>query len=286
MVPEGDARMATKTVAFIPTRERAYALELAKQVAPLVDKLYVLGKNVKFNVDKLPDEVQYIEREPYNGIADARNMAVGIAVKEHADYVLMLDDDVRFNDELISFLKFGIEKFPCIGAVASSSRVMYHWAESVEPNIPFRMDGMASQFVLYRLEALLDIAERSGKPPFGRVNTMEDLYSSVLMWEHGWAILKTHSPDMFHNVIVARTSKSESMGGQPIAERDELMPYAVEQLQPHKGPGKVLQWITLKWNRDKQQYRHHLRYNYDVMCENVINRWGIQGYSDNKGRHW
>lgn len=279
--------MASKVVAFIPTRERSFALELAKQVAPLVDKLYVLGKRVKFDISKLPSYIEYIERPPYNGIADARNMAVNIAVKENADYVLMLDDDVKFNDDLIGFMKTGIETFPCVGAVASSSRVMYHWAETAQtqPNIPFRMDGMASQFALYRLETLVEIGGNSCAP-FGSVNTMEDLYSSLLMWENGWAILKTHHPDMCHNVIVARTSKSADMGGQPVSERNELMLDAVKQLDQFRGEGHVLRSISLRWNPRKQQYKHFLRYDYDQMCRNVLDRWGIQGYSDNRGRHW
>lgn len=279
--------MIKRLAIFIPTRERDCALQLANQVAEEAEYVYVLGRDVKFNPAELHPSVKFIKRTDYCGLACVRNMICSIALNDtDAKYILMIDDDVRFDNVLIPYLIDMINMFPGVAGVGSSSRVTQYWSRDVVANGPYTMGGISTQMALFRASAVRELYRLYDSRPFGNLNALDDLRFGVRLWHHGFPLLRTNDPDMVHQVIVPHTIRRESQGGQPIKERSDQLPEAIKELQQYCGETGVLKTARVRWNEKTKQNHQNVRYNYEQMCKNAIARWGEQGYRDNKGRHW
>ncbi len=65
--------------------------------------------------------------------------------------------------------------------------------------------------------------------------------------------------------------------------RNKYMPDAAEHLQQFVGEGNVLKWARCSWNDKTQKLKFSIRYNYEVMTQNVKDRFKPIGYLDSKG---
>ena len=100
----------------------------------------------------------------------------------------------------------------------------------------------------------------------------------------GYPVVRLHmGKKCTHSPFVARLTKTNEQGGQYIEERNESMEKAIDEMQPFCGEDQVLKFLRLN-DKNPDNLRYRIRYNYDEMTIRSVNKHGYMGYTDSKGR--
>ena len=269
-----------KVLAGIPTRRRSTAGRAAMQVSTFVDKVVIVSQ--KAEITSIPSNGEVIERQEL-GICAPRNFLADLAIQGNYDLLLQIDDDVNFSDEVIKAILRNFAKFPKLGAISSDYRAGAHWNESLKANKEFRISGVASQLWAVSVPALANVMDRFLEPPF-HIDALEDIRFSVKLWHLGHPVVRLHMGEgVTHSPFVARLSKTNEQGGQYISERNASMEQAIEEMQPFCGHDQVLRFLNVN-DKDPDNLKYRIGYNYNEMTIRSINSHGYMGYSDSKGR--
>lgn len=269
-------------LAGIPTRRRKVG-SIIEVIEPFVDGIVVASQ--KSEVTNTSEKCEVVELEE-RGICYPRNYLTDIALDLKFDWMFQIDDDLKFAPKLMQHLLDIINSPFKIGAVSSDSRVLAHWSESLVTNQTFKISGVASQLWAVNMNAMREVLDKFAEPAF-YIDALEDIRFSMKLWDLGWPVVRLHLGDkLVHHPQTARLSKTDSQGGQYISERNASMRWAIEKMQYfcNRETG-VLRFLKPNM-KSPDNIGYRIGYNYDVMLRNAVDRWGLQGYEDSKGREF
>jgi GT2 family glycosyltransferase len=258
-------------IAGIPTKRRATSVKVANQLAPVVDKVFIISQDADTSGEK-PDNVIVYEYDPNIGLAKARNIIVDIAQYEKADFMIQSDDDITFKPFLIEKMIEVMTEFPDLGALSSVSRVLRSWNKST-CTCPFMLHPYACQLYIMRM----DVVNKIGMFTLG---TMEDLEYSLRVWEIGYLVGRLHLDMKFtHNAFISRSTKTDSQGGQTISERSEILQDCLEYTCD-----KHSSLITYAKITDLEAGKFSIRYNWEELLRvyHDKHQYDSLGYNDGK----
>ena len=269
-----------KVLIGIPTRRRSTAGKIAMQISPFADKIAIISQ--KAEITSVPANGEIFER-PELGICAPRNFLAEMAIAGKYDLLFQIDDDINFNDSVIEAILRAFSNFPRLGAVSSDYRAGAHWNKDLQVNQEFRISGVASQLWAVSVTALKDVCDEFDEQPF-HIDALEDIRFSVKLWSLGHPVVRIHlGEEVTHSPFVARLSKTNEQGGQYISERNASMQKAINEMQVFCGAGEVLRFLNVN-DKDPNNLKYRIRYDYDEMTIRSINHHGYMGYSDSKRR--
>jgi hypothetical protein len=264
-----------KILGGIPTRARDTSFSIAKQLLEVAEKVYIVAQEIKLPES---DNHKIVIKYQSPGLRKARNTILELAQLEKAKFVLQCDDDLKFLNQILHCMEKEMLLHPWLGAIGSTASVYYHWNKNFRSNLNLRPIPNPAQLWMLRMEAVQEIGNFY-------CEALEDIEYGLRLWKFGWGVAALHiSQDATHKPFIPRLNKSKAMGGQPIDERNELMPKAIEQIKDRYS-SNVLKSLKIGKKTKQGSYTYHIRYNWDEMFRRLSERWGHIGYKDNRGIH-
>ena len=276
-----------KTLGYIPTFGSKDVWPVAEQIAPWCNLVLVgnqgsdLGRPVSFtNLRELV----------WDDVGCGVNFDHGFrqGIQYNYDYLILMDDDVRFSTPIPASLKSIMDAYPYLGALGADSNFSYYWSrtEIAHCKTRFRVSPIASQFVIFRVKALLEIVQKYNTQNICEgLDAIPDILYSARLWDCGWVVARTALGESFTYRTVRPIVKNESdNSGIPAGTKDKKLGDDISTI--HKlglvGDDKVLKSLKLGYSKKRDGAIQRTRYNYPVMFKKVNDRWGQLNYDDGR----
>lgn len=263
-----------KTLAGIPTRLRNTSGQIADQLTEVCDEVMVVSQGATVNSKQ--SNVTIVEKDVNFGLVPARNYILQYAIDHDFDLVIECDDDIKFSSNVVRAMKVVLEENPTLGSISSASRAYFNWDKDTSCSQNFILAPCPAQLWGMRVKTVKEIG-------LMEIDYLEDREYGLRMWRKGLPVGMLHiNLELTHNPFVARTTKTESDGGQASGmKRYEALGKAIEELK-----SRYPDLITLKQSPFGVKGRtFSTRYNWARMLSYVVARSGYAlNYYDSKGR--
>lgn len=190
-----DLQIASAVVLYNPTNED---IENINSYLKDVDILYVLDNSPKRNDKRLPEnkKIQYIFNDNNLGISIPLNMAAQMARDNNYKWLLTMDQDTSFDNEVLKKMKERIEKMDCnnIGIVTPWHNTKLNIKKSKE-KIEHPLDVMTSGNLLN-----LEIHQKIGGFQEDLFIDGVDIEYCLKLAKNGYKITRFNDLEIKHNL--------------------------------------------------------------------------------------